>query len=116
MPELNQKVLSRRDDIIRGLRRIIPGEGVISAATELRPYESDGFTAYRQPPMVVVLPETAAQAARDHFLGFEAVSGRAEHFVAGSKVVKNVTGYDRRAFDPSGVFESGRFLDHNDAN
>jgi len=40
MPELNQKVLSRRDDIIRGLRRIVPGEGVISAATELRPYES----------------------------------------------------------------------------
>jgi len=33
MPELNQKVLSRRDDIIRGLRRIVPGEGVITAAT-----------------------------------------------------------------------------------
>jgi glycolate oxidase FAD binding subunit len=33
-------------------------------------------------------------AARDHFLGFEAVSGRAEHFVAGGQVVKNVTGYD----------------------
>ena len=35
MPELNQKVPSRRDDIIRGLRRIVPGEGVITAATEL---------------------------------------------------------------------------------
>jgi glycolate oxidase FAD binding subunit len=33
-------------------------------------------------------------AARDHFLGFEAVSGRGERFVAGGKVVKNVTGYD----------------------
>lgn len=33
-------------------------------------------------------------SARDHFLGFEAVSGRGEHFVAGGKVVKNVTGYD----------------------
>ncbi len=32
--------------------------------------------------------------ARDHLLGFEAVSGRAERFVAGAKVVKNVTGYD----------------------
>jgi glycolate oxidase FAD binding subunit len=31
---------------------------------------------------------------RDHLLGFEAVSGRGEHFVAGGKVVKNVTGYD----------------------
>src|SRR5580693_1162595 len=33
-------------------------------------------------------------AARDHFLGFKAVSGRAEIFKAGGKVVKNVTGYD----------------------
>jgi glycolate oxidase FAD binding subunit len=33
-------------------------------------------------------------AARDHFLGFAAVSGRAEMFKAGGKVVKNVTGYD----------------------
>ncbi|CAN7630042.1 FAD-binding protein [Phenylobacterium sp. LjRoot225] len=31
---------------------------------------------------------------RDHLLGFEAVSGRGELFVAGGKVVKNVTGYD----------------------
>jgi glycolate oxidase FAD binding subunit len=35
-----------------------------------------------------------AGAARDHFLGFRAVSGRAESFKAGGKVVKNVTGYD----------------------
>jgi glycolate oxidase FAD binding subunit len=35
-----------------------------------------------------------AGAARDHFLGFSAVSGRGEAFKAGGKVVKNVTGYD----------------------
>lgn len=33
-------------------------------------------------------------AARDHLLGFKAVSGRGEVFVGGAKVVKNVTGYD----------------------
>ncbi|HXP31002.1 MAG TPA: glycolate oxidase subunit GlcE [Stellaceae bacterium] len=33
-------------------------------------------------------------AARDHFLGFHAVSGRGEVFKAGGRVVKNVTGYD----------------------
>lgn len=33
-------------------------------------------------------------SVRDHLLGFTAVSGRGELFVAGGKVVKNVTGYD----------------------
>ena len=35
-----------------------------------------------------------AGAARDHFLGVSAVSGRGEIFKAGGKLVKNVTGYD----------------------
>ena len=33
-------------------------------------------------------------AARDHFLGFSAISGRGEAFKSGGRVVKNVTGYD----------------------
>ncbi len=35
-----------------------------------------------------------AGAVRDHVLGIAGVSGRGESFVAGGKVVKNVTGYD----------------------
>ncbi len=35
-----------------------------------------------------------AGAARDHFLGFNAINGRGECWKAGGKVVKNVTGYD----------------------
>ena len=61
MPEPDHAVLARRAEIVAALRAIVPGEGVIAAEREMRPYESDGLTAYRQLPMVVVLPETTEQ-------------------------------------------------------
>jgi glycolate oxidase len=64
MPEPDPVVLARRAEIIGALRDIVPGEGVIAAKDVLRAYESDGLTAYRQTPMVVVLPETTDQVAR----------------------------------------------------
>ena len=63
MPEPDQTVLGRRERVVAALRTIVPGEGVIAAERELRPYETDGLTAYRQLPMVVVLPETTEQVA-----------------------------------------------------
>src|SRR5499427_9397941 len=64
MPELDSQVLARRDEVVTALRAIVPGEGVIASERAMRPYESDGLTAYRQLPMVVVLPETTDQVAR----------------------------------------------------
>src|ERR1700716_150064 len=64
MPAPDQPVLPRRDRIVAGLRAIVPGEGEIAAEREMRPYESDGLTAYRQLPMVVVLTETVEQVSR----------------------------------------------------
>ena len=61
MPEPDRAVLGRRAEIVQALRRLVPGEGVIDKQNELRAFESDGLTAYRQPPMVAVLPETTAQ-------------------------------------------------------
>ena len=64
MPEVDAPVMARREAIVRALRRIVPGEGVIASEHAMRPYESDGLTAYRQLPMVVVLPSTTEQVSR----------------------------------------------------
>ena len=64
MPAPDQATLDRRGAIIAALRRIVPGEGVIDTAAELRAFETDGLTAYRQVPMVAVLPETVDQVVR----------------------------------------------------
>ena len=63
MPDPDRDVLSRRGEIISALREIVPGEGVIAEEEELRAYECDGLTAYRQLPMIVVLPETTQQVS-----------------------------------------------------
>ena len=63
MPEPNNGVLSRRTEIVSDLRRILPAECVIAEEEELRAYECDGLTAYRQLPLIVVLPETTEQVS-----------------------------------------------------
>ena len=63
MPEPDRGVIDAKAAIAGDLRRILPEESVIVEADELRAYESDGLTAYRQPPLIVALPETTAQVA-----------------------------------------------------
>ena len=63
LPDPKADVLARRDSIIAGLRHLLPGSGVISEPLRLKPYESDGLAAYKQPPLAVVLPDTAEQVA-----------------------------------------------------
>jgi glycolate dehydrogenase FAD-linked subunit len=63
MPTPDAAVLQRRAEIVEALKRIVPGEGVIVSEPERRAYESDGLTAYRQLPLVVVLPSRVEEVA-----------------------------------------------------
>ncbi len=63
MPLPDARILQNRTLLIERLRAIVPGEGVIVDERELRAYESDGLTAYRQIPMVVVLPSTVEEVS-----------------------------------------------------
>ncbi|MBN8890224.1 MAG: FAD-binding oxidoreductase [Rhodospirillales bacterium 70-18] len=62
-PAPKRDVLARRDSIVAGLRALLPETGVIAEALRLKPYETDGLSAYRQVPLAVVLPETTEQVA-----------------------------------------------------
>jgi glycolate oxidase len=62
-PPPKPDILARRDAIVAGLRACVPGDGVIAESLRLKPYESDGLTAYHEVPLAVVLPETTEQVA-----------------------------------------------------
>ncbi|SFK13998.1 glycolate oxidase [Nitrosomonas aestuarii] len=48
-------------DLINKLHDFLPAEAVLHETEDLRPYECDGLSAYRQTPMIVVLPQTESQ-------------------------------------------------------
>lgn len=60
MPPPDADVLVRRAEIISALQRAIGADSVIADSASLTAYDSDALAAYRQLPLVVVLPRTTA--------------------------------------------------------
>ena len=53
--------IERQREVVTALRKVLPDHCILYNEEDTRPYECDGLSAYRQLPMVVVLPETEAQ-------------------------------------------------------
>src|SRR5574341_147654 len=56
--------LARQREVVTALRAFLPGSAILFDHEDVKPYECDGLTAYRQVPMVVALPETEEQVCR----------------------------------------------------
>ncbi len=63
MPEPDAGVLDRKATVVARLRAVLPTDAVIDAPAETRAYECDGLTAYRCPPLAVVLPRSTAEVS-----------------------------------------------------
>ena len=55
---------TRQQQMVSALRAFLPHAAVLSHAEEVKPYECDGLSAYRQSPMLVALPENEVQVQR----------------------------------------------------
>ena len=63
MPEPDAEIIARRDSIVATLKTMLPATSVVDTTEGRRAYDADGLSAYRQLPLVVVLPETVEQVA-----------------------------------------------------
>ena len=63
MPEPDPDILRRKATIVAHLEDILPRGAVISEPEEVRAYECDALTAYRCPPLAVVLPASTAEVS-----------------------------------------------------
>ncbi len=64
MPKIEKSIISNRDRIIIDVIKILGKDNVLTHQDEIRPYETDALTAYRQKPLIVVLPETVDQVSK----------------------------------------------------
>ena len=65
MPKVQKSVISMREKIISEIEKIVKTKDrVLSHADQIRPYETDALTAYRQSPLLVVLPENVDEVSK----------------------------------------------------
>jgi glycolate oxidase len=63
MPPPDPAAIAAAPRFVAALRAALGPDGVIAEPRALRPYESDGLTAYRQVPLAVALPRSTAEVA-----------------------------------------------------
>lgn len=63
MPAPDLRVLDGKDEVVRRLMAVLPRGAVIHDPAETRAYECDALTAYRCPPLAVVLPSSTEEVA-----------------------------------------------------
>jgi len=64
LPKVDQSTILNRDKIVNKLKRIIKSENVLDHNDEIKPYETDALSAYKQKPLAVVLPENTQEVSR----------------------------------------------------
>ena len=63
LPNADQGILDRRAEIVSALKSMLPAGCVIDDDKSMSAFDTDGLSAYRNQPLVVVLPETTQQVA-----------------------------------------------------
>ena len=63
LPKINRFTILNRLKIISKLKKIINSENVLAENEEIKPYETDALSAYKQMPLAVVLPENTKEVS-----------------------------------------------------
>ena len=63
MPSSNNSIINDKDRLIGLFNRILSTDSIISDPYETKAYECDGLTAYKCPPLAVLLPRTTEEVS-----------------------------------------------------
>ena len=64
LPKIDKSTILNKNKIVSNLKKIIKSENVLDHNDEIKPYETDALSAYKQKPLVVVLPENVQEVSK----------------------------------------------------
>ena len=64
MPKIDRKLISKKADVVADLKKIIKAENILDHEDQIRPFETDALSAYKQKPLVVVFPENTEEVSK----------------------------------------------------
>tara|TARA_B100001123_G_scaffold232446_1_gene260975 strand:+ start:244 stop:1740 length:1497 start_codon:yes stop_codon:yes gene_type:complete len=64
MPKIDRKLISKKFEVTSDLKKIIKAENVLDHEDEIRPFETDALSAYKQKPMIAVFPENTSEVSK----------------------------------------------------
>jgi len=64
MPKVDRKLISRKLDIVADLKKIIKTENILDHEDQIRPFETDALSAYKQKPLLVIFPENTLEVSK----------------------------------------------------
>ena len=64
LPKIDKSTILNRNKIVSNLKKITKSENVLDHNDEIKPYETDALSAYKQKPLVVVLPENVQEVSK----------------------------------------------------
>ena len=64
MPKIDRKLISKKNEVITKLKKIVNTENVLDHEDQIRPFETDALTAYKQKPLAVIFPENTEQVSK----------------------------------------------------
>ena len=63
MPKVDRKLISNKNVVVENLKKIIKSENVLDHEDQIRPFETDALSAYKQKPLAVVFPENTKEVS-----------------------------------------------------
>ena len=63
MPKIDRKLISKKIEVIKNLKKIIRAENVLDHEDQIKPFETDALSAYKQMPLAVVFPENTREVS-----------------------------------------------------